>query len=588
MDQTALAPVTKDPLAGAVIADRYVVEECVGEGGMGRVYRARHRDLGRMFAIKVLYGEFTTNAKMRARFAREARTASSIDHPNLVPVIDVGSTEAGLLYLVMSYVEGRDLHAIFKEDGPLAPARARRLLRQLCEGLAHAHDRGLVHRDLKGQNVLVSGAGAGERAHILDFGLAFMREESPGSVTTDGLVLGTPAYMSPEQSTGGTLDHRTDLFSLGVLVYQMLTGVLPFAGSAVEVARKNLTVRPPRASQRVPGLIADAGLEAIAFRLMEKMPEDRFQSAQEVIAALDRMPQGDERAPVAPVTLALPGLDTEGATQPMAAANTGVVQRAPSDPAEPEISTLLTRQMGSLRNNWRRLEIAGALLIVLLLVLVLWPADEPWLVPGPATPGAEIQLIPNTPAAAESVADTSGDTPLQSAEQEDGQGEAATTAPGTRPRQPERAPGTKRGPRRNAQQETQEPHDGRAAGAAATERAGTDRAQAEQAATEQATTEQAATEQAAAEQAAAEQAATERAAAVESAEPDLEKLYTRTGQKLADFQRVHGAEAAAPLWKVYRSIPLADALRTPALGQEAMTKLRRLERELASAPSAPP
>jgi serine/threonine protein kinase len=577
MDQTALKPLTEDPLAGAVIANRYVVERCVGEGGMGRVYRARHRDLGRLFAIKVLYGEFTTNPKMRSRFEREARTASRFDHPHLVPVLDIGATEAGLLYLVMPYVEGRDLAAILKHEGPMAPARVRLLQRQACQGLAHAHDQGLVHRDLKGQNVLLSGVGANERAHILDFGLAFMREDRSSMVTTDGLVLGTPAYMSPEQSTGGELDHRTDLFSLGVLVYQMLTGVLPFTGSAVEVARKNLTMRPPPASERVPGLVVDARLEAIVFRLMEKMPDARYQSAHEVITALDRLPPGDEHAPVAPPRPATHSVDTEGVTQPMGATVTGVVQRAPSDPVGPEISTLLSRRMESLR-YWRRFELAGALLLVLLGLLVLWPGDEPWLVPGPATPGAEIQVMPSVPSVAESVAATSEqDTSARASEQQDEQPEQAASerGAGTRQRHPERSSGTKH-PRRSVQPGTQEPPAPRdePAGEGASQRAATERAESERAAAERA----------AAERAETERAETERAPAVESAEAELEKLYTRTGQKLADFEHVHGAEAAAPLWKVYRSIPFADALRTPALGQEAVTKLRRLERELASAP----
>jgi eukaryotic-like serine/threonine-protein kinase len=277
-----------DPLAGASFADRYVIEDCIGEGGMGRVYRARHQYMSRRFAIKVLYGDHATNPHMRDRFAREAESASRLDHPNVISVVDFGETDEGLLYLVMDFVEGNELAKVIAESGPLASDRIERILRGVCHGLAHAHDKDLVHRDFKGENVILAGHGDSEAARIVDFGIAFMLEAADlQRLTTEGMVLGTPAYMSPEQATGMPVDRRTDLFSLGVLLYEMLAGVLPFEGPPLAIARQNVSVAPPPIAARVPGMEVPRHLEAIAMRLLEKRPEDRYQTAHEVLAALD-------------------------------------------------------------------------------------------------------------------------------------------------------------------------------------------------------------------------------------------------------------------------------------------------------------
>ena len=223
---------------------------------MGRVYRARHARVSRRFAIKVLFGDHSASPKMQERFAREAEAASRLDHPNVISVVDFGEGETGLLYLVMDYVEGRSLADVVHRSGPLAPERATALARQLARGLAHAHDRGLVHRDFKTDNVIVTDDGGEESPRIVDFGLAVMFEagEERGRLTTEGMVVGTPAYMAPEQSTSEPVDHRTDLFSLGVVYYEMLAGVLPFSGTPMELARQNLNSDPPPIAERVPGL----------------------------------------------------------------------------------------------------------------------------------------------------------------------------------------------------------------------------------------------------------------------------------------------------------------------------------------------
>jgi serine/threonine protein kinase len=289
LDGAALQALTGDPLIGHLLADRYVIEELLGEGGMGRVYRARHMRMSRRFAVKVLFGDMAADAKARTRFSREAEAVSRLNHPNVLSVVDFGETDEGLLYLVMDYIEGRELHQLLAHEAPLPTQRALEFLRQLARGLAHAHERDLVHRDFKTENVVVTRSGDEELARIVDFGIAAVGEmmEPNQRLTTEGMVLGTPAYMSPEQSTGEEVDERSDLFSLGVMLYEMLCGRLPFDGTAVTIARAHLAAEVPAIATRVPGLRPDARLEAVAMRLMAKDPSDRFQSARALLAHLD-------------------------------------------------------------------------------------------------------------------------------------------------------------------------------------------------------------------------------------------------------------------------------------------------------------
>ncbi len=289
LDGAALQGLTGDPLIGHTLAERYIIEELLGEGGMGRVYRARHNRMSRRFAIKVLFGDMAADAKARTRFSREAEAVSRLNHPNVLSVVDFGETDEGLLYLVMDYIEGRELHQLLAQEAPLSPQRVLSLLRQLSRGLAHAHERNLVHRDFKTENVVVTKSGDEELARIVDFGIAAVGEmmEPAQRLTTEGMVLGTPAYMSPEQSTGEEVDERSDLFSLGVMLYEMLCGRLPFDGTAVAIAKAHLASEVPPVAVRVPGLRVDPRLEAVAMRLMAKDPEERFQSARALLAHLD-------------------------------------------------------------------------------------------------------------------------------------------------------------------------------------------------------------------------------------------------------------------------------------------------------------
>ncbi|HSS02954.1 MAG TPA: protein kinase [Kofleriaceae bacterium] len=281
-----------DSLLGQVVASRYLVEARLGHGAMGTVYRARHIKVGRAFAVKVLHPQFLTEDKARRRFAREAELAGSLQHPNIVSVVDAGETPEGLRYIVMEYVEGTTLFELINESAPMPAPRVLSIVRQLCDGLAHAHERELIHRDFKTENVLVErDARRGDVPKIVDFGIAILRDEaassSPDRLTTAGLVLGTPHYMAPEHATGSAIDHRIDLFALGVMCFEMLTGRPPFDGDGVDVARANLLADTPVMSVRVPGLQVDPLLEALTRKLMMKSRDARPPSARAVRELID-------------------------------------------------------------------------------------------------------------------------------------------------------------------------------------------------------------------------------------------------------------------------------------------------------------
>ena len=256
------------------VLGRYQIEERIGTGAMGTVYRARHIKLARRVAIKVLHGELSSDANLRKRFEREAELAGKLDHPNVISILDFGETETGL-YLVMDFADGPSLGSLMTGE-PLPRARVIPIVRQLCTGLEHAHNHGLVHRDFKPDNVIVE---AGDHVRIVDFGIATLRGDTAEKLTQVGVVLGTPQYMAPEYVTGGTIDHRIDLFALGVVVYELVCGKLPFDGDGVDVARANLLEPIPAMRDRAPIVEVDPLLEAFARRLLEKAPDDRAPSA---------------------------------------------------------------------------------------------------------------------------------------------------------------------------------------------------------------------------------------------------------------------------------------------------------------------
>jgi serine/threonine protein kinase len=288
-------PSPTDALVGRVLAERYQILHRLGEGAMGVVYKARHVKVGRTFAVKVLHPRALEDSKVVTRFEREAELAGRLRHPNVIGVVDVGEVD-GTRYMVMDFVEGPDLARLL-DEAPMPGERIIRLVRQMLEGLHHAHEAGLIHRDFKPENVIVErDSHGGELPRIVDFGIALLREgtgagDGQGRLTTSGLVLGTPHYMAPEQAVADPIDHRIDLFALGIVIYEMLSGRLPFDGSGAEVARANLLIDPPPISKRVPHLEVDPLLEAFARKLMHKKRDARpatARAARELLDLIDR------------------------------------------------------------------------------------------------------------------------------------------------------------------------------------------------------------------------------------------------------------------------------------------------------------
>ncbi len=288
VDGAPLRELVDDPLLGQVLSGRYLVQALLAEGGMGRVYFATDAEsgLGR-YAIKVLLGELAADPRHYERFVREAVRASRFDHPNLVRVLDFGSTDGKQPFVVMEYLDGVSLTRLIKQEAPLETARARRLLADIARALGAIHRSGIIHRDVKTGNVMVVGQGEQERAKLFDFGVSLETDSGEKRLTTKQTAVGTLTYMSPERTLCQAFDHRSDLFSLGVVMYQMLAGERPFTGTPMMVAIQNMTLTPPRIAERVPGIAVDERLERIALKLMQRDPADRYQSAADLLAALE-------------------------------------------------------------------------------------------------------------------------------------------------------------------------------------------------------------------------------------------------------------------------------------------------------------
>jgi serine/threonine protein kinase len=275
-------------LVGQVVLDRYIVEAELGAGAMGTVYRGRHLKLPRKVAIKVLHPDFVNEPTMLARFRREAEAAGRLRHPNVSGVLDVGETRGHQL-MVMDLVEGQSLADLMEQ--PLAPRRIVHLLAGILLGLDHAHAAGLVHRDLKPDNIIVELDQDGrEVPRIVDFGIAVLRTDQMldgGRLTDTGVLLGTPLYMAPEQARGEVVDHRADLFALGVMLFEMLSGTTPFDGSAIEVVLANMNEDLPPIAARAPHVAGDPLLELFLRRLAARDPGQRFATAQDALALLE-------------------------------------------------------------------------------------------------------------------------------------------------------------------------------------------------------------------------------------------------------------------------------------------------------------
>jgi serine/threonine-protein kinase len=320
-------------LVGTVLAGRYRIERLLGSGGMGSVYRAEHVLMRKACAVKVLHREMTQVKEVVARFEREAVAAARIEHPNVATATDFGQLENGSFYLVLEFIEGQSLGQLIAETGPLKEERALLIARQIADALAAAHAAGIVHRDLKPDNVmLVSKEGASDFVKVLDFGIAKVKIEEPGpneqALTRLNTVMGTPEYMSPEQARGEPVDHRADLYTVGVILYEMLSGRSPFRHEEfVVVLTKKLTEDAPPLPAHV-----SARTRELVSALLERTPDARPQTALALVSRIDAI-LGYSPAPAsvafAPLSAQLPR-----ATSSVAFANT-VVGEAVAMPTQP-------------------------------------------------------------------------------------------------------------------------------------------------------------------------------------------------------------------------------------------------------------
>lgn len=281
----------QDPLIGRVINDRFKILALLARGGMGKVYKAEQAPLGRICALKVLNPNYNGehDPEFHKRFFLEASTSSKLRHPNTVTIFDYGSTDDGIYFMAMELLEGRTLHRVLRETGPLEPARALRIIRQVCRSLREAHSLGVIHRDLKPANIfLVRTEDDEDFVKVLDFGLVKQLDEGGGDhLTQTGLFMGSPKYMAPEQIRGEKVSAATDVYALGVVLYEMLCGKVPFdKGNSVNTLMAHVSEPVPPLHQMNPSVQIPPAIAEFTYRCLAKRAEERFQSMDAVLDGL--------------------------------------------------------------------------------------------------------------------------------------------------------------------------------------------------------------------------------------------------------------------------------------------------------------
>jgi hypothetical protein len=291
-DLSRLVPIGKDPLIGMVIQDRYRIESLVAKGSMGVIYKATQQSIGRDVAIKVMHGYLVSDEESMKRYHKEAKAASRLNHPNITTVYDFGVLASGQPYIVMDLLQGKALSDILQQRGQLTPNQTMMVMNQVCQALTEAHARGVVHRDIKPENIVIEELPDGRNIHIkvVDFGIATFAaegEDTIGKITKTGTVCGSPFYMSPEQCDGGKVDKRSDLYSLGIVLFECLTGKVPFDSKDIyQVLTMQVKDPPPRLKKIRPDLQFSDEIELVVNKALAKEPDARYQTAQEFWAEL--------------------------------------------------------------------------------------------------------------------------------------------------------------------------------------------------------------------------------------------------------------------------------------------------------------
>ncbi len=327
----------QDPYVGKVLLDQFRIEKLVGQGGMGAVYRARQTTIGRDVAIKILHPELTTNPDAVRRFQREARVSAAIDHPNVVRVFLFGQLpEDGSLYLVMQYLRGRSLLDVVEQEAPLPPSRALHIVTQICDGVGEAHSQGVIHRDVKPENVILVQRGQDpDFVKVLDFGIARFIENEQTVATQSGLIFGTARYISPEGANGDPTDARSDVYSIGVLLYQLLTGHTPFeATSPVALLMKHINEQAPDVRGQPGGTALPPNVCDVVMRCLSKNADGRYDDANDLAAALRSAASMDHVVVAPPRISALPSRPSYVQSEP-----------PPAHPAAIHVATPITGPM---------------------------------------------------------------------------------------------------------------------------------------------------------------------------------------------------------------------------------------------------
>jgi len=378
-DGSALAK-TDDSLLGQVLAEKYRIDERLSEGGMGTVYRGTHILMDKTVAVKVLRPSLAADEKIVARFSREARAASKILHPHALSVTDFGETENGTVFLVMEFLNGVTLKDLIRKEGPMPLPRAVEIMRQVGSALDEAHSQGVVHRDLKSDNIMLLAATAGDYAKVLDFGIAKIKEPDgaydPG-LTSPDLVIGTPQYMSPEQcSQSPDIDSRSDIYSLGVILYEMFVGHVPFLGeSPTAIMLKHLQHAVPSVLDERPDL--PPAVDKVIQKAMQKRPENRYPSICELVEDLTmaagielKTPSYPEMKP--PVASGPPSVELDDADEET------LVRRRHTTPMEPPpLPPMEQPPPASSFNPWKVLIPSVIGLLVLFGVIFLFTRNSP-------------------------------------------------------------------------------------------------------------------------------------------------------------------------------------------------------------------